>query len=87
MSGYDNTNSGVLFKNADKKTDKHPDYRGDLNVGGVEHFISAWLKTSKNGTKYMSLSVTEKNANNTRSPSKSTKRVEDEFDDEPDLPF
>lgn len=84
MSGYDNTNSGALFKNADKKTEKHPDYRGDLNVGGVDHFISAWLKTSKNGTKYMSLSVTEKNANNTRSPPKS-KPVEDEFNDE--IPF
>ena len=81
---YDNTNSGALFKNADKKTDKHPDYRGDINVGGVDHFISAWLKTSKNGTKYMSLSVTEKNANNTRSPPKS-KPVEDEFNDE--IPF
>ena len=81
---YDRTNSGALFKNADKKTENHPDYRGDINVGGVDHFISAWLKTSKNGTKYMSLSVTEKNANNTRSPPKS-KPVEDEFNDE--IPF
>ena len=81
---YDDTDKGALFKNAEKKTDKHPDYRGNLNVGGVEYFISAWLKTSKAGTKYMSLSVTEKNANNTRSPPKS-KPVEDEFNDE--IPF
>lgn len=83
---FDNTDKGALFKNNEKKTEKHPDYRGDLNVGGVEYFISAWLKTSKAGAKYMSLSVTEKNANNTRSPPKS-KRVEDEFDDGADLPF
>ena len=83
---YDDTDKGALFKNAEKKTDKHPDYRGNLNVGGVEYFISAWLKTSKAGAKYMSLSVTEKNANNTRSPPKS-KSVEQDFDDGSELPF
>ena len=56
---FDNTNTGALFK-AEKKSDKHPDYTGSLNVGGKDYFISSWLKTSKAGTKFMSLSVTEK---------------------------
>lgn len=57
---YDNTNSGALFRNDEKESDKHPDYRGSINVGGTEYWLSAWLKTSKKGAKFMSLSVTPK---------------------------
>lgn len=57
MSDYDNTNKGVLFKNDKKETDKHPDYNGSINVNGVEHFLSAWVNTSKAGNKYMSVSI------------------------------
>lgn len=60
MSDYDNTNTGALFANADRKTDKHPNARGTLNVGGTEYWISAWTKVSKKGEKYQSLSVTPK---------------------------
>ena len=60
MAEYDNTNSGALFKNKDKKTDNHPDYRGSINVNGQEFWISSWLKTAKSGEKYMSLSVQPK---------------------------
>jgi len=54
---YDNTNRGVLFKNDKKETEKHPDYTGTLNVNGVDHWFSAWIKTSKKGNKFMSLSL------------------------------
>lgn len=57
---YDNTNSGALFKNEKKSTDKHPDYTGSINVLGMEFWISAWIKTSQSGKKYMSLAVTKK---------------------------
>lgn len=59
---YDNTDSGALFKNQEKATDKHPDYQGQINVGGQEYWLSAWLKTSKAGDKYMSLAVKAKDA-------------------------
>jgi len=75
---YDNTNSGALFRN-DKKSEKHPDYRGDINVNGVDYWISAWLKTSKKGTKFMSLAVTEKESVEKPAP------AADDFDE--DLPF
>jgi len=55
---YDNNNQGALFKNDDKETDNHPDYKGTIQVNGADYWISAWLKTSAKGTKYMSLSVT-----------------------------
>lgn len=59
---FDNTNRGVLFKNHDKKEENHPDYKGRIDVGGTEYWLSAWIKTSDKGTKFMSLSVTEKQA-------------------------
>lgn len=60
MSDYDNTNRGALFKNDRKEKDTHPDYKGLLNVGGVDHWLDAWLKTDKNGKKFMSVSVKPK---------------------------
>lgn len=56
---YDNTDRGVLFKNDRKEQDNHPDYKGSLNVGGVEFWLSAWIKQGEKG-KFMSLSVKPK---------------------------
>lgn len=68
---YDNTDRGVLFKNEKKETDNHPDYNGNINVGGVEFWLSAWIKTSESGRKYMSLSVKPKEAKpNQKAPPK-----------------
>jgi uncharacterized protein (DUF736 family) len=57
-----NTNRGSLFKNDRKDDAKFPDYKGRLNVDGVEYWLSAWLKLSKDGQKFMSLSIKNKNA-------------------------
>lgn len=79
---YDNTNSGVLFKNERKDTDKHPDYTGKINVNGTEMRLAAWIREGKSG-KFMSLKVSELNPNGSQKPTpKAT------FDDIPsDLPF
>lgn len=60
MSDFDNTNSGALFKNDKEGNENRPDYKGSLNVNGQELWISSWIKTSKAGKKYMSLSVQPK---------------------------
>jgi hypothetical protein len=61
MTTYDNTNRGVLFSERDKKTkDDDRDYAGTINIEGTEYWLSAWIKTSKAGAKYMSLSVKPK---------------------------
>lgn len=60
MSDFDNTNSGALFKNDKEGNENRPDYKGSLNVGGVDFWLSSWIKTSKKGIKYMSLSVQPK---------------------------
>ena len=62
MSDYDDTNRGALFKNERKEIETHADYNGTINVGGQEYWLNSWLKESKNGKKYMSLSVKPKDA-------------------------
>ena len=58
--GYDNKNSGALFKNNRKSEDSQPDYTGNINFSGTDCWLSAWLKKDKNGKTYMSLSVQPK---------------------------
>ena len=60
MADYDNTNRGALFKNDRHQGDSDPEYKGSLNVGGVEYWLNAWINVSKAGAKYMSLSVRPK---------------------------
>lgn len=59
MTQYDNKNRGVLFKNDRKQQDSHPDYTGNINVDGVEFWLSAWIKEGQRG-KFMSLSIKPK---------------------------
>ena len=81
---YDNSNRGAIFKNDDKKQDNHPDYKGSLNVNGVDLWVSGWIKTSeKTGKKFMSLSVKPKGA----APAKQASKPSSGFDDMDDTPF
>jgi hypothetical protein len=54
---YDNTNSGVLFKN-ESENDKAPAYKGKINIEGKDYELAAWVREGKNG-KFMSLKVQE----------------------------
>lgn len=62
MSSFDRTNTGTLSRNDRKEKDSHPSHKGKLNVGGVEYWLSAWVKEGANGTKFFSLSVQPKDA-------------------------
>jgi hypothetical protein len=53
-------NSGALFKNQKKEQPQHSDYTGELDVNGVQYWLSAWIRESKNGTRFLSLAVKEK---------------------------
>ena len=52
-------NSGILFKNDRKASERHPDYKGNATIGGEEFYLSAWVKQGRNG-KFLSLSFTSK---------------------------
>jgi uncharacterized protein (DUF736 family) len=62
MSNYDNTNRGSLFINDRKESENHPDFKGSINIEGKDYWLSSWKKESKDGKKYMSLSVTAKDS-------------------------
>lgn len=83
MSNYDNNNTGALFKNDKKETDRHPDYNGSCEVNGVEMWMSAWIKTSKGGKKFMSFSFNPKEV---QAP-KPAQAQDNSFDEDGDIPF
>jgi hypothetical protein len=58
---FDDTNRGALFRE-EKQKEGDRDYSGTINIGGTEYWLSGWIKTSKKGTKYLSLAVKPKDA-------------------------
>lgn len=55
------TNRGVLFRNDNRESDRHPEFTGTVNVEGKEYRIAAWVNEShKTGRKYFSLAISPK---------------------------
>ena len=53
-------NQGSLFANENKKTDKHPDYKGKCKINGKVLNVSGWINEAKSsGRRYMSLKFDE----------------------------
>ena len=88
MESKNKLNSGVIFKNAKKTSEKSPDYKGPVNVNGVEMEISLWFKESQKGTKYFSASFQEpfKKDSETKTYPNETKYTP-KIDDSDSLPF
>jgi hypothetical protein len=94
---YDNTNRGAIWKNEKKENDKHPDFKGDLNIDGVIYNVSAWKRKADANPKapLLSFSVSKRevpqevkqaamHSNHGRQPAPQT--MPDPFDDQ-DIPF
>ena len=81
-------NSGAIFKNSKKTSDKSPDYTGTVNVNGKEMQISLWFKESQKGTKYFSAAFQEpfKKDSETKTYPNETKYTP-KIDDSDSLPF
>jgi len=77
----DKEDSGMLFKNDRKEKETHPDYQGQVNIGGTQLRIAAWIKPGKKG-KYMSLSFSPVRTEGERPVGTEAPQ---EFDD--DIPF
>lgn len=78
---HDNTNRGVLFNEKEVKSDKHPVMTGKLNVEGKEYRIAAWEKTSKTGSPFLSLAISEPK------PAQRVAQVSDDEFDVSQIPF
>ena len=89
--GFDNTNRGVLFKNDKEGNEARPDYKGSVNVAGVEYWFSGFIKTAgpnaKNpGSKFLSVAVERKDEKYLKpKPASSQAPYPSDFDD--DIPF
>lgn len=53
-------NTGALFPNKNRQSDKHPSLTGSLVVEGVEYFLDGWTNLDRNGNKYISVKVKRK---------------------------
>ena len=88
---YDNTNSGMMARNENRKTDKHPEFSGSINVEGVDYWLSAWVNEGKaggkmEGKKYFSIKINRKEANGTTTSA--PRPYVGRFDDmDDDIPF
>ncbi len=90
MAEFDNTNRGSIWKNDRKENDKHPDFTGSLNVGGVEFWVSAWKRKEGAAAKAPALSFSikpkdEQAAPKRADPISSGHSVKQDMDD--DIPF
>jgi hypothetical protein len=84
MSDYDNTDTGVLFKARNKKSDRHPDYTGKINVAGKDMRLAAWIKDGRSG-KFLSIKVSDYQVNGEGKPAPNREAPADDLDD--DIPF
>jgi uncharacterized protein (DUF736 family) len=84
---YDNNLSGALFRNDKDGVENRPDYRGS-EIDRIQYWVSAWIRTSKKGDKFMSLRFEPKKASEAKGGVKNPAPAaagKDDFDDE--IPF
>jgi uncharacterized protein (DUF736 family) len=85
---YDNSYSGTIGKNKAKEPgDKKPDYKGQININGVGHWLSGWIRKSQDGETFLSLSAEPKEK---QAPSRSAaggQRSNRNQDDDGSIPF
>ena len=86
MSNYDNNNRGSIWKNEDRKSDTHPQFKGSAEVNGVEYWVSGWLRKEGANPKApaMSLSFTAKEQQTQAAPKQAPAN---DFDSDLDIPF
>jgi len=73
---FDNSNSGVLFRNDNKQSDKHADYRGEVNVAGIDYWLNGYVRAPKKRVKFIAFKLKPKKQEAAAAPAKP------EFDDE-----
>jgi uncharacterized protein (DUF736 family) len=88
---YDDTNTGILSRNNDRKTDKHPEFKGSQKVlcphcnQSSDHWSAAWVRERKeDGNKFFSIKLTPKEEKKAYAKPVAAAK-QDDFSD--DIPF
>ena len=101
MSYQQKPNTGTLFQNTSKQSDKHPDRRGQIYLSReflekmleqdselVVMDISAWENTSAKGVDYLGLSIQAPYVKQAKpEPKPEPKRESPPVEDDSDFPF
>lgn len=81
--------TGALFLNQKKVKENQPDYTGTITINNEQKQISAWIKVSQSGNKYISVSISEPFPKRQTEPDvelkdfENTQEIFDEGDGEP----
>lgn len=79
--------TGALFKNNYKKEDKHPDYKGEMEMGGLKYDMAGWIRKSKGGKSYLSVVIGDLKNQQPADRVQSHDDVPPPIDNFDDLPF
>lgn len=80
-------NTGVLFREQSKKSERAPDWTGNLVVEGTVYRIAAWTKQGARGD-FLSLAVTDDRTKNDAKPAAAPAPApQAQPADDTDLPF
>lgn len=86
MAYQQRENSGAVFVNDKKeKGSQQPDRKGDALIGGVEYWVSGWLKKTNSGDQFLSLSFTPKEDRGGQRPAQQSRSAAATPDEE--IPF
>ena len=80
-------NTATVFLNQFKQKETHPDYTGAGLINGKKTLVSVWIKTDKNGNRYMSMSFQEPKPRVSVKDFESTQETYDEGLGEPQQDF
>lgn len=92
---YDESNRGAIWKNDKKEKDSHPDWKGSINVEGVDYWLSGWSRKQGDHPKSPSVRFSVQRKDEVQKQGMATARSAAEpvkdfagFDDmDSDLPF
>jgi hypothetical protein len=88
MAEFDNNMRGALFRQDEdkRKSEKSPEFSGSCEIDGQKFWIAAWVKTSKAGKKFFSLSFTAAEQQSDANPKPAPKKPEPTAVDD-EIPF
>jgi len=86
MTEYDNTNRGSIWKNEEKKTEKHPDFTGSANIDGTDYRVSAWKRKDGANPKAPALSFSFRAKDGDERKTSEPEPKQEEFQED-EIPF